>query len=100
MADREPREVSTSTSWEGLHITCNADQALWLWMALDDARRSIAKREHAGTGNHSTYDALLESADQWKFYEDMADRAISYASEKNASRHGVRWPDGRHMRCL
>jgi hypothetical protein len=99
MAKHETSAVVTSDSWDGLHFTCTADQAMWLFLALKDARDAVAKRTHPGTGTVTAYDQMLESADQWDFYNQLAGRAAGYATEKRASMVGLRFPDGRPYRA-
>lgn len=100
MEDRDVADVETKETWEGLHITCTPEQAVWLYMALSDARSAVQKREHPYNGNATTYDQLLDSADQWKFYDDLAVRAIRYAEDNPESKAGMRFPDGRRWRSL
>jgi len=99
MEDHKTEPVATSESWEGLHFTCNADQAMWLFLAMKDACKAVAERTHSSPmGTMTAYDQMLESADQWDFYSRLADRAASYAVDQKASMVGLRYPEGRPYR--
>ena len=86
-----------TTSWQGLHFTCTADQAMWLYLALHEARAAVAKRSHTG-GSGTASEQMLESADQWDFYDRLAKRCNQYAHEHGASMVGLRFPEGRPYR--
>jgi len=99
MPKRETSAVVSDQGYEGVHFTCTPDQAMWLFLAMRDARSAVAKRDHAGIGGALTpYDHMLESADQWDFYNQLANRAAVYATEKRADTRGLRFPDGRPYR--
>jgi len=96
MEDHKTEPVATSESWEGLHFTCTPDQAMWIYVAMKDARDAVAKRGHASPmGAQSVYDQMLESADQWAFYDLLGRRAAEYATQQRATTAGLRFPDGR-----
>lgn len=95
----EVEQIVSSTSWEGLHFTCTPDQAMWLFLAMKDARDAVAKRNHScSMGTLTPHDMMLETADQWDFYDRMAKRAVEYATANTASVSGLRYPDGRPFR--
>jgi hypothetical protein len=99
MEDHKTEPVATSESWEGLHFTCNADQAMWLFLALKDACKAVAERTHSSPmGTLTACEQMVESADQWDFYDGLAQRAIRYATEQKASMVGLRYPEGRPYR--
>jgi hypothetical protein len=100
MEDHKTDPVTTSESWEGLHFTCNADQAMWLFLAMKDACKAVAERTHSSTiGMLTACEQMVESADQWDFYDALAQRAIRYATEQKASMVGLRYPEGRPYRA-
>jgi len=94
MTDENRSALATETSWRGLHFTCTADQAMWLFLAMRDARNAVAKRPHSG-GTAKASEQMLESADQWDFYDGLANRCCEYAQKAGASLVGLRFPDGR-----
>jgi hypothetical protein len=91
--------IATSTTWQGLHFTCTADQAMWLYLALHEARAAVAKRPHTN-GQGTPSEQMLESADQWDFYDRMAKRCSEYAHKNQASLVGLRFPEGRPYRLV
>jgi len=99
MTKAETAPVVSSESWDGLHFTCTPDQAMWLFLAMKDACKAVAERTHSSSmGTMTAYDQMLESADQWDFYNQLAGRAAGYAADKRATMAGLRFPDGRPYR--
>ena len=99
MPKKHTAALMATESWEGLHFTCTPSQAMWLFLAMRDACSAVTKRDHAGIGGTLTpYDHMLESADQWDFYNQLATRAAVYATDKRADLNGLRFPDGRPYR--
>jgi hypothetical protein len=100
MTKAETAPVVSSESWDGLHFTCTPDQAMWLFLAMKDACKAVAERTHSSSmGTMTAYDQMLESADQWDFYNQLAGRAGGYAADKRATMAGLRFPDGRPYRA-
>jgi hypothetical protein len=67
---------------------------MWLFAAMKDAQRAVQARPHHGFSGDAPYEQFLTSADQWKFYGDLAAQCMRYAVDNKA--HPLwRYPDGR-----